>query len=190
MTEKKVLIKEEPIEERVVTLKDIYDKYNKEVMTSEAYRYIEAYSLKKTKIAAAVACFISSVIFPILGSMFYIDLLESLSVILMFVMIAVGILLIKNANEVFKETIDDAPLLTTATRDYLNDEVYPIKKEASRTMTLGILSCAFSIAPTMILDTFYLSELGVALFLLMNAVGVFLILRSSHKLRAYNKLLK
>lgn len=190
MTEKKVLIKEEPIEERVVTLKDIYDKYNKEVMTSEAYRYIEAYSLKKTKIAAAVACFISSVIFPILGSMFYIDLLENLSVILMFVMIAVGVLLIKNANEVFRDTIDDMPLLTTATRDYLNDEVYPIKKEASRTMTLGILSCAFSIAPTMILDTFYLSELGAALFLLMNAVGVFLILRSNHKLRAYNRLLK
>lgn len=190
MTEKKVLIKEEPIEERVVTLKDIYDKYNKEVMTSEAYRYIEAYSLKKTKIAAAVACFISSVIFPILGSMFYIDLLENLSVILMFVMIAVGILLIKNANEVFKETIDDVPSLTTATRDYLNDEVYPVKKEASRVMTFGILSCAFSIAPTMILDTFYLSELGVALFLLMNAVGVFLILRSNHKLKAYNKLLK
>lgn len=190
MTEKKVLIKEEPIEERVVTLKDIYDKYNKEVMTSEAYRYIEAYSLKKTKIAAAVACFILSVMFPILGSMFYIDLLENLSVILMFVMIAVGILLIKNANEVFKETIDDVPSLTTATYNYLKDEVYPIKKEASRTMTLGILSCAFSIAPTMILDTFYLSELGVALFLLMNAVGVFLILRSNHKLKAYNKLLK
>lgn len=190
MTEKKVLIKEEPIEERVVTLKDIYDKYNKEVMTSEAYRYIEAYSLKKTKIAAAVACFILSVMFPVLGSMFYIDLLENLSVILMFVMIAVGILLIKNANEVFKETIDDMPLLTTATYNYLKDEMYPIKKEASRTMTFGILSCAFSIAPTMILDTFYLSELGVALFLLMNAVGVFLILRSNHKLRAYNKLLK
>lgn len=190
MTEKKVLIKEEPIEERVVTLKDIYDKYNKEVMTTEAYRYIEAYSLKKTKIAAAVACFILSVMFPVLGSMFYIDLLENLSVILMFVMIAVGILLIKNANEVFKETIDDMPLLTTATYNYLKDEMYPIKKEASRTMTLGILSCAFSIAPTMILDTFYLSELGVALFLLMNAVGVFLILRSNHKLKAYNKLLK
>lgn len=188
MTEKKVLIKEE--EEPVVTLKDIYDKYNKEVMTSEAYRYIEAYSLKKTKIAAAVACFISSIIFPILGSMFYIDLLENLSVILMFVMVAVGVLLIKNANEVFKETIDDVPTLTTATRDYLNDEVYPIKKEASKIKTLGILSCSFSIAPAMILDTLYLDELGAALFLLMNAIGVFLILRSNHKLKAYNKLLK
>ena len=190
MTEKKVLIKEEIFEEPITTLKDIYDKYNKEVMTADAYRYIEAYSLKKTKIAAAVACFISSIIFPVLGSMIDIDLLENLSVILMFVMVAVGVLLIKNANEVFRDTIDDMPLLTTATRDYLNDEVYPIKKEASRVMTLGILSCAFSIAPAMILDTLYLDELGAALFLLMNAIGVFLILRSNHKLRAYNRLLK
>lgn len=128
MTEKKVLIKEETFEEPITTLKDIYDKYNKEVMTADAYRYIEAYSLKKTKIAAAVACFISSVIFPILGSMIDIDLLENLSVILMFVMIAVGVLLIKNANSVFKESIDDIPSLTTATHDYLMMSYIKLKR--------------------------------------------------------------
>ena len=36
MTEKKVLIKEETFEEPITTLKDIYDKYNKEVMTADA----------------------------------------------------------------------------------------------------------------------------------------------------------
>ena len=190
MTEKKVLIKEETFEEPITTLKDIYDKYNKEVMTADAYRYIEAYSLKKTKIAAAVACFISSVIFPILGSMIDIDLLENLSVILMFVMIAVGVLLIKNANSVFKESIDDIPSLTTATHDYLNDELYQIKKEASKLRTTGIGLCSFSFVPVMIFEDLYSDELGVALFFLMIAVGVFLILRSNHKLKAYNKLLK
>ena len=190
MTEKKVLIKEEPIEERVVTLKDIYDKYNKEVMTSEAYRYIEAYSLKKTKIAAAVAWFISSVIFPRLGSMIDIDLLENLSVILMFVMIAVGVLLIKNANEVFKDSIDEVPSLTSATHDYLNDELYPLKKQASKLRTIGVGLCSFSFAPVMIFEALYLDELGVALFFLMIAVGVFLIMYSGHKTSAYNKLLR
>lgn len=190
MTEKKVLIKEETFEEPITTLKDIYDKYNKEVMTTDAYRYIEAYSLKKTKIAAAVACFISSVIFPILGSMFYIDLLENLSVILMFVMIAVGVLLIKNANEVFRDTIDDVPLLTTATHDYLNDELFQFKKQASKLRTIGVGLCSFSFVPVMIFDSLLIDELGVSLFFLMIAIGVFLIIYSSHKTSAYNKLLK
>ena len=190
MTEKKVLIKEETFEEPITTLKDIYDKYNKEVMTSDAYRYIEAYSLKKTKIAAAVACFISSVIFPTLGSMIDIDLLENLSVILMFVMVVVGILLIKNANSVFKEAIDDVPSLTTATHDYLNDELFQIKKEASKLRTIGVGLCSFSFVPIMILEPLYLDELGVALFFLMIAVGVFMIMYSSHKTSAYNKLLR
>ena len=190
MTEKKVLIKEETFEEPITTLKDIYDKYNKEVMTADAYRYIEAYSLKKTKIAAAVACFISSVIFPILGSMFYIDLLENLSIILMFVMIAVGVLLIKNGNEVFKDSIDEVPSLTSATHDYLNDELYPLKKQASKLRTIGVGLCCFSFAPVMIFEPLYLDELGVALFFLMIAIGVFLIMYSSHKTNAYNKLLK
>lgn len=186
MTEKKVLIKEETFEEPITTLKDIYDKYNKEVMTADAYRYIEAYSLKKTKIAAAVACFISSVIFPTLGSMIDIDLLENLSVILMFVMIAVGVLLIKNANEVFRDTIDDVPSLTTATHDYLSDELYQIKKEASKLRTTGVGLCSFSFVPVMIFDSLLIDELGVSLFFLMIAIGVFLIMYSSHKISAYN----
>ena len=190
MTEKKVLIKEETFEEPITTLKDIYDKYNKEVMTADAYRYIEAYSLKKTKIAAAVACFISSVIFPMLGSMIDIDLLENLSVILMFVMIAVGVLLIKNANEVFKDSIDEVPSLTSATHDYLNDELYPLKKQASKLRTIGVGLCSFSFVPVMIFEPLYLDELGVALFFLMIAVGVFLIMYSGHKTSAYNKLLR
>ena len=190
MTEKKVLIKEETIEEPITTLKDIYDKYNKEVMTSDAYRYIDAYSVKKTKVSLAVACFISSLIFPMLGSMFYIDLLENLSIILMFVMIAVGVLLIKNANSVFKESIDDIPSLTNATYDYLSDELYQIKKEASKLRTIGICLCCFSFVPIMILEPLDFDELGVALFFLMIAVGVFLIMFSNHKTSAYNKLLK
>ena len=190
MTEKKVLIKEETFEEPITTLKDIYDKYNKEVMTADAYRYIEAYSLKKTKIAAAVACFISSVIFPTLGSMIDIDLLENLSVILMFVMVAVGVLLIKNANEVFRETVDDVPYLTNATYDYLRDELFRFKKQASKLRTIGIILCCFSFVPIMILEPLYLDELGVALFFLMIAVGVFMIMYSCHKTSAYNKLLK
>ena len=108
----------------------------------------------------------------------------------MFVMIAVGVLLIKNANEVFRDTIDDIPSLTTATHDYLNDELYQIKKEASKLRTTGIGLCSFSFVPVMIFEDLYSDELGVALFFLMIAIGVFLIIYSSHKTSAYNKLLK
>ena len=125
-----------------------------------------------------------------LGSMIDIDLLENLSVILMFVMIAVGVLLIKNANEVFRDTIDDIPSLTTATHDYLNDELYQIKKEASKLRTTGIGLCSFSFVPVMIFEDLYSDELGVALFFLMIAIGVFLIMYSGHKTSAYNKLLR
>ena len=108
----------------------------------------------------------------------------------MFVMIAVGVLLIKNANEVFRETVDEVPSLTSATHDYLNDELYPLKKQASKLRTIGVGLCCFSFTPVMIFEPLYLDELGVALFFLMIAIGVFLIIYSSHKTSAYNKLLK
>ena len=108
----------------------------------------------------------------------------------MFVMIAVGVLLIKNANEVFRETIDEVPSLTSATHDYLNDELYPLKKQASKLRTIGIILCCFSFVPIMVLEPLYLDELGVVLFFLMIAVGVFMIMYSGHKTSAYNKLLR
>ena len=108
----------------------------------------------------------------------------------MFVMIAVGVLLIKNANEVFKDSIDEVPYLTNATYDYLRDELFRFKKQASKLRTIGIILCCFSFVPIMILEPLYLDELGVVLFFLMIAVGVFMIMYSGHKTSAYNKLLR
>lgn len=190
MMEKKVLIKEDASHDEQPTLKEIYDKYNKVVNTDEAYKYINAYVNRKNKIAMGVACFILSVIFPMLTDIIYGTLFENICMCLFFVMIVVGVLLIVNANTNFKDTCASVPSISSATVAYLNDELSIVKKAAYKLRTIGILFCSFSFFPVILLDSFYADDFGVILMFIMIAIGVFNIISSTSKIGAYNKLLK
>lgn len=177
--------------ENDLTLKKIYDKYHVDYSLEKINDYINIRYKRDVKVGFGIFLLIFANIFPVLTNLFYSGILEAIVALLYFFTGIYGIITIICAAKDFRNLNLNVPNTNRENKRIVYEDAYREKEIAKKTKVLGIVCCLFSIFPSMVFNDISsaLQDLGISLFLIMIALGVFLIKISKSKLNSYKRIL-
>ena len=181
-------------------IKDVLNNGNKEEQTKrnltldEVKEYLSDFFnsilFKAIGIALFISCPVPTILF---GDLF--ERHETTGIVLMFVLIAFAIacMIIPRARMESWGFLRREPCsISPATTDYVSDQKKKFKNTYTAMNTAGIIVCVLSFLPAIIIDD-YATQINESwsgiLFLALVAVGVALIVYSSRRYRAYQRIL-
>lgn len=174
-------------------MSDYSDKNVRVLGMDEIEAFIEDCTRASKMVAIAVFLFIASCAFPAAFSS--INVMETISIVMLFVCIAagVGILIFRGAEMKKWEFLSQGGVGI----DYATTQTLTSRRDAkigtkASFLAIGIALCILSVIPPIFLEDFHMGvmeDMGGALFLIVVAIGVALIIISSGVTAAFDKLL-
>lgn len=169
---------------------------DKRILTlDETIHYIRTCSKRSLLIALGVMLCIISPVFPIIGDMIDILIVENIMVSLMFLTIAVAVAMFIFASTSLKDYADirnHACVLDYQSSQYVKNEKERMKPVYAICLAVGVLLCIVCVIPPIIMDSFnigILEDISGALVLAICSAGVMLIVFQANAAASYRKLL-
>ena len=168
---------------------------DKRILTlDETRHYIRTCSKRSLLIALGVMLCIISPIFPIIGDMVDILIVENIMISLMFLTIAVAVAMFIFASTFLKDyayIMKHTCVLDYQASQYVQNEKERMKPVYSICLAIGVLLCIVCVIPP-IMDSFnigLLEDISGALVLAICSAGVMLIVFQANAAASYRKLL-
>lgn len=169
---------------------------DKRILTlDETRHYIRTCSKRSLLIALGVMLCIISPIFPIIGDMVDILIVENIIISLMFVTIAVAVAMFIFASTFLKDyayIMKHTCVLDYQASQYVQNEKERMKPIYSICLAIGVLLCIVCVIPPIIMDSFnigILEDISGALVLAICSAGVMLIVFQANAAASYRRLL-
>lgn len=176
---------------------EIHNFSGREMNIEEAKNYLAALGKRAWMIAFGVflciASTVSIVFCDALSSESYENLLEGIGVCIMFAFIAVAVILFVSSSGVTKEWKEGSFRLSQEAEQYVWEEKRKKSGMFQVMIAIGIAVCVLSLVPTILIDSLDLNdsweELSCGMFLILVAIGVYMIVYGGMKKGCYNQLL-
>lgn len=171
-----------------------FENPRRSISLQEAQEYIKASSVRAVQVALGIMfCILAPAVTCILGETF-----DGLATGGFFLLVAIGVALFVYSGVSFSkwEFVQKMPCtIELGTAQYVQNQKDNYKSSYALCLTVGIVLCAFCVMPAIVIDGLYrgynpiLDEMSGTLTLAFVAVGVFMIVLSSMKNKAYTILL-